>query len=400
MMQQTDDVVIIGAGMGGLYAAHLLKEKHPELSVVVLEKSGRIGGRAGYHNFQGTRVAIGAGVGRLDKDHRLKKLVHKFGIQYQTAPVNIRINMPRSSRYQSMLEKLKGSSAFDSETFQQFATRVLGAKGCQTFIEMSGYSDYTRAAATQTMECYGLDDTLPGWTAMYIPWDQLQTKFAEGIDIRLKSGVASVEREANGLFTVTQASGQVHWAKVVLLAVPIKHVLKLLPVPNRQPIQQSIGWSPFLRVYAKLDDKSIRAMPKTYTVMLGNLRKFIPIRPDKGVFMIGYSDNEYAIQVRPYAQKKDVNYFAQELRRVLNLTELPVILNIWCKWWDVGTHYYKPRQNLKDLDTLRYPFGKNAPCAIIGESVAACNQGWVEGALESSENVLRTFEKKMFFGVL
>lgn len=48
------DVVIVGAGLGGLGAALYLKDKAPSLKVLVLEARSRVGGRT----YTGTTVCI------------------------------------------------------------------------------------------------------------------------------------------------------------------------------------------------------------------------------------------------------------------------------------------------------------------------------------------------------
>lgn len=394
------DVIVVGAGFSGLYSAFLLKKENPSLKIKILEKSARLGGRAGYHNFHGTKVMIGAGVGRYAKDHRLRSLATKLGVQYKRTIVSIDHNIKGGSEaFQRLLKKLKLVSPTENETFEAYARRALGPKDAAHLIELIGYKDYLKAAACHTTKCYGLEDTLPGWEAMYIPWDELSNKLAEGQDIEKKVCVSKVERAADA-FKVTLASdNEVMYSRMLLLATPMKPLLRILPSENTRILSQSVGWSPFLRVYGKLDERSSQMMPKHYTVVEGNLKKIIPIRPDKGVFMIAYTDNDHARVLRPHAMKKDTVFFARELQKALRLKETPVIEDIWHKWWESGTHFYKPRDKLFPINTIRFPFGGDVSCAIVGESVAACNQGWVEGALESAESVFKTFKKKGFLGV-
>jgi monoamine oxidase len=44
-MPEVFDVVVVGAGVAGLYAAYLIRRNNKALRVVVLEASSRIGGR-------------------------------------------------------------------------------------------------------------------------------------------------------------------------------------------------------------------------------------------------------------------------------------------------------------------------------------------------------------------
>jgi len=57
--KKSADVVIIGAGYAGIRAAVAIKEEAPDLSVVVLESSNRIGGRAITSKIGGYNVGLG-----------------------------------------------------------------------------------------------------------------------------------------------------------------------------------------------------------------------------------------------------------------------------------------------------------------------------------------------------
>ena len=74
------DVIIIGSGMSGLYAALTVKKLCPELSFLVIEKEELFGGRAYNVRFENTDVVTGAGIGRKNKDKLLLQLMKDFKI--------------------------------------------------------------------------------------------------------------------------------------------------------------------------------------------------------------------------------------------------------------------------------------------------------------------------------
>jgi protoporphyrinogen oxidase len=55
-------IIIIGAGIAGLYAAYKFKTLNPKNKITILEQNC-IGGRMGSKLFEGTEVVTGAGVG-------------------------------------------------------------------------------------------------------------------------------------------------------------------------------------------------------------------------------------------------------------------------------------------------------------------------------------------------
>jgi protoporphyrinogen oxidase len=60
------DIIIIGSGMAGLYAAYNIQKLSPTTSFLILEKHKKqwIGGRTSNETFYGTTVVTGAGIGR------------------------------------------------------------------------------------------------------------------------------------------------------------------------------------------------------------------------------------------------------------------------------------------------------------------------------------------------
>jgi len=78
------DIIIIGAGLAGLYAAYNIKNKYPDKKLVILESNKRdyIGGRIGNETFYGQEIVVGAGVGRKDTDKLLIGLLHELDINY------------------------------------------------------------------------------------------------------------------------------------------------------------------------------------------------------------------------------------------------------------------------------------------------------------------------------
>ena len=74
------DVIIVGAGIAGLYSAFNIKQMSPNTSFMVLEKYKKqwIGGRLNNEDFYGTTIVTGAGIGRKQKDHLLVQLLERL----------------------------------------------------------------------------------------------------------------------------------------------------------------------------------------------------------------------------------------------------------------------------------------------------------------------------------
>lgn len=364
------DVIIIGGGISGLYAAIHLD------NVLVLE-AGEIGGRTNNEMFYGTRVVTGAGIGRKHKDHLLLDLLDKMGIKTKEFPVNIEyspeinpIDVVKVNQY------LKKDAMH--EPFKKYATRKLGKELYHQFVLSSSYSDYEKDDAYDVTHYYGMEDNKGGWTGVSIPWRELVHKMVKKIKGRVitHSPVKKIEKTWNG-FRVF--SNKIYETRKIILATTVDTVRKLLPLP----IYDKIQGQPFIRIYAKFDKKSaevMRTIVKTHTIVSPPLQKIIPMDADKGVYMIGYADNDSALYFKSFsntpAYRKKISLLIEKEFGIF----LPIIA-IKCYFWNIGTHYYTPvNQNRQQF--IREAQHPMKDILVVGEMVAL-NQGWVEGALES-----------------
>ena len=301
------DVIIIGSGIAGLYSAYNIQKMSPHTSFLILEKYKRqwIGGRTSNDVFYGTQVVTGAGVGRKSKDKLLLKLLKELDVKYGEFRHNV--NYSKMSSPVDILKvinilkaKYKEHPELHNKTFRQFFIKVLGEKLYKQFIISTGYTDYENADIKETIYNYGMDDNASGWTGLRIPWKKMVDTLYHTIGnkhFKFSSNVVSIvrNRENNCLFDIEVENGPTYQCNKVIVATTISGIRQLLP---HKPIYHEIQGQPFLRLYGKFGAKSIEIMKQyvsTYTIVPGPLQKIIPIEPNKGIYMIAYSDNENAL---------------------------------------------------------------------------------------------------------
>jgi hypothetical protein len=404
-MSKEYDVVIVGAGISGLYTAYKIKQTSPTTSVLILEKNprSRIGGRAGTEMFYGTRINIGAGIGREDKNPKLIQLCRDLGIELgksYTANINYssalkaRVANPKRE-YLEIIKCLQGRFRADKDTarkmtFKQFATSVLGGSNAyKMFVKMSGYSDYELADVYETLFNYGLDDNTGGWPQLYIPWTEIVEKLVLEVglaNIRTSSPVSLVlQRPQGGFETFIERVSKPVLSKKVIVATTIDTVQRLIPAR----IYDYIHGQSFLRVYAKFDKVSselLRTYIQSYTIVTTPIQKIIPINPDKGVYMIAYCDNANADDLKGGSK----TMFAELVEKSLGVPEGSLnIIGMKEFYWKVGTHYFSPLpkrfKSRKDfLYEAQHPM---KDLMVVGEALSTY-QGWTEGALESVDAVI------------
>lgn len=397
------DIIIIGSGIAGLYAAYNIKKKYPDKSFLILEKHNKnlIGGRAHTELFYGNEIVTGAGIGRKKKDKLLYKLLNELNIKtsdFVFKPFYSNMFQPISVKdtiyyLKDKFKKYKGKQV----TFKHFAKSILGNKLYNQFLLSVGNTDYENADVYDTLYSYGMDDNYCCFKAFRVPWRKLITKLSIIIGkkhFRFSNNVSKIIRNHTNFhnFIIQTENEKQYLCNKVIIATTITGIRKLL----HYPIYKDIGGQPFLRLYGKFSEKSIPIMKeyvKGYTCLPGPLQKIIPINPDNGIYMISYNDNNNTLALKNNLEntKENRNLYCKLIEKSLGIPEnLLHLISIKDYYWLDGTHYYKPL-NIS-IYKERSGFIKIAQCPekgilVIGEVVSK-NQGWVEGALQSVKSVL------------
>ena len=400
------DIIIIGSGMAGLYSAYNIKKTSPNTSFLVLEKYKKdwIGGRTSNEMFYGTEIVTGAGVGRLDKNPLLINLMNKLDIKY--------------SKYKSIIDYSKTINPIDivkfidklkveykkhpelhGKTFKQFFIKFFGSQMYRNFIVSSGYTDYEDADIEETLYNYGMDDNKGGWTGLHIPWKKMVHKLYDIIGhehFKFSEDVIKISKIKNNpcLFEIITKENKIYYSNKVIIATTISGIKQLVSgASNKNSLYQQIHGQPFLRLYAKFDKKSsaiIKNYISSYTIVPGPLQKMIPMNPDKGIYMIAYSDNDSAINLKDHLKNTPENreLFSELIEKSLGINEKIYIIAIKDYYWPIGTHYYEPLKNFDSRE--KFVYAAQHPengMLVVGEAVSRY-QGWTEGALESVKAVL------------
>ena len=169
----------------------------------------------------------------------------------------------------------------------------------------------------------------------------------------------------------------------LIVATTIDSIKHLFP---EKSIYSKIKGEPFLRMYGKFSDNCINIVKNKLhgrTVVGPPLQEIIPMNPDKGVYMISYSDNKNAI----FLKNKNKTYFEQLLSKIL---DYQISLDsIQSHFWKIGIHYnlilpakYTSREEF--MADAQMPYDN---IFIVGE-VVALDHGWTESALETVESII------------
>jgi len=394
---QKKEIIIIGAGISGLYAAYKFKTLHPKSNITILEQNW-IGGRMGSQLFEGTEVVTGAGVGRKRKDKLLIKLLKELEIPYQEflSKHYYANTLCLSCNVKKTFMKLRKRYTPCKKTFKEYAESILGAEKYKLFVKCSGYSDYEKEDAYDVLYHYGFNDIYDNWTGLSISWTKLLLALIHKINmknIHLRSSVEKIDKISDNNFFV-YTNRKVYACNMIIVATAIDTIRKLLP---RENVYKGIKGQTFLRLYGKFSDcciPIIKEYVKGYTIVPPPLQKIIPMDPDNGIYMIAYNDNKSSKYLKRLLENTEENRvkLCTLIKKALGI---PVETNIYLSniiefYWNIGTHYYTPLDQKKYKNRNEFIKIAQHPMEnilVVGESVSI-NQGWVEGALDSVESIL------------
>lgn len=398
------DIIIIGSGISGLYAAYKIKKYNPNISFLILEKNKNIGGRMGNYDFYGQSVVIGAGIGRKEKDKNLLGLLdelhiktHEFIVQKQFGksiknPVNI-MNIIHELRNEYHKYKI-----VPNMTFKEFGIKHLGKTMYNNFLECAGFRDFENADIYETLYEYGFDDNMSNWIGIGIPWNELLEKLVAYIGkehILTNENIVKINKHNDNTFIIKTEHGREFSSKKVVIATTSDTVQKLLKNICDKNIYKNIQGQTFLRLYGKFSGKSLELMKNVVPVQTNvsnHLQKILPINKEKGIYMITYSDNKYAKSFKNRLENNKENriFWCKELEKALFLPNNSLKLDgIKAFYWPIGTHYYKPLSNIyktrkEFIDRAQHPVDG---IVVVGEMISR-DQGWTEGALKSVNLVI------------
>lgn len=369
------DVIIIGAGISGLYFVHKYL-KNTNIKYIILEKNDYIGGRIKYDTFYDTTIQLGAGV-ILPYHTNLLNLVKELNlelIEIKSKPNKIdNTIIPQIKKiYYDNLNELNNLNL----SFIQFINLYFEPTVIHKIIEYSDYNDYFDENLHKVVNNYPLDDILIKEKQMYVlknGWkdliDKLNNKY-----IQLNESVIEINKSKS--FNVITNKNKYICKKIVvagdLSCANIKWNISI----DINNLYKNIGSVPFYRIYTYHKEPiDVKTLIKTNNL----IDKVIPI--NKHILMAVYTDNYKAIKLKELLdnnKNNKINILNKLLKQVI--PNISPINDIYEQFWNIGIHYYKTNNHTETNYWL------NHDIVFCGE-IFSNTQGWVEGAIQSINNL-------------
>ena len=402
------DVIILGGGIAGLYTAYKLQQKNPKLRLLLLEKNDYFGGRI--YTVHHKDLVFEAGAGRFNETHtRVHKLIDELGLKSKIAPIPSDLHFVPSGPYPAkyfdkdpfqimtpVLQEAKKTprQTLREQTFIQYARKRLSKEDSRFLEDAFGYHE-------QLMEMNAFDavklfdkgmHTRHTFFVLQGGMSQITDKLVQKLGRNVCKKNMSVSQitydQTTNQFEISvneSNQSKLYKAHQCVAALPRP---ALESIPFFKPIRSltnTIGCKTLCRIYAQFDPNNIwfKHIPKATTN--NPLRYVIPIDRDKGLIMISYTDGKYA----RFWKDKDETTMIKRLKTYIHQTfDFEIARPIYTKtcYWDLGTAYWRP--NIKSHEIARKMIQPmDCPLYVCGENYST-NQGWMEGALETSETVL------------
>jgi hypothetical protein len=424
MSSDTYDIVIIGAGMAGLYVAVELAKRQPKKRICLVDKYKFIGGRA--FTYKGTVDGVEyqweEGGARISTKHALLMgLFKKYGLT--TVPIEGASQYKESGAYPiepplfdecraiflEPLERLSGD-VLGQTTIRSLLKRFVKPATLETFLNRYPYrAEFSTLRADLALRVFREEF---GPNEKYVVCKEGLSELVSRMraDFLKRGGTLLVQHELIAMQDTSHAilkkgapsEGEsrpdvILEAPKFVFALP-SEALKRLAVFKGWATLDHLVMRPLLRVFAAFppgpDKKQwFHDLPKIVTAQAP--RFIIPQNVENGSIQISYTDSEDAEPLMRILDEQDGETklgkkLVEDLRVLFGDRTIPDPLFVKTYPWPQGVSYWRPGTYdpyVESRQAIR-PFPKERPgWFVCGESFSV-HQCWIEGALEHAASAL------------
>lgn len=397
-------IVIIGGGIAGLYTAFVLSKKG--LPIVVFEKEESLGGRMYTEEIRPTKnkkFLIEGGAGVIRKDEELiidlcKELHIKLNFWHSETAIVLN-DGEQSEILDYDYPKLLSTICSESDSNKSFQYIVknseletkekIGILIGTTYSELFG-ANSVHVCQENDFNEFLLEDKKVEYGKPVEGWKAL----VKALKNRIKeyNGLIYTEtplKEIGSNYVVVKQKGEtktkVEFSELIVTC-PLHFIpsLKLTSALNEWYllVNKMIEETDYLRVYSYFD-RPLKITKKIATNL--PLQRVIPI--NEQLIMTVYNDGSYAKKIAKMEKepKKLSSYIREQLELLLE-RQIPKIKKNWVIFWNKGIASWKPSKTSPQevLPTIQHPVDNIYFCG----DTYSLHPGWIEGAMESSNDVL------------
>lgn len=396
------NIVVVGGGISGLYLCyHLVKKGYTNLTLV--EKDNIFGGRMVSEEIilsDYTKVSIEGGAGVIrDTDDLMITLLNELNIStnfWTPSPTSLvyvaDTEIIESYGSKELLSKICDDATSDKTLLEVVKTTNISELDKIMFLIGTSYGELFESNALNTCKENNWDEFLYVEHEYGKPkeWSEVTNVLIEMIKGKTNLLLGHKVIEVTTDYILVDENGnnlKIKYDKL-LITPPVNQLQKIKfskPFTSWFSLMNNIQFQiDYLRVYCLLD-KPLKLDSKICTNL--DIRRVIPIT-DR-VIMGVYTDGEDASKIHEIIKRsKDegMMYIEEQLRKIIPISKVE---RIWEFYWSKGICGWKPTSDPLNeyMKYINHPLDNVYFC---GDGYSM-HTGWLEGALESCEDVLSTF---------
>ena len=421
------DYVIIGGCISGLYIYFNLlnSSKFKNKKILLLEKNPHLGGRIYTdkvtHNSK--NYFFEAGAGRFAKSHkRLNKLIKKLDLEKNKLKipnkidfVNLKTKTNQSLYHHTIyLDEItkkyankNNQSKLQKITFKKLLQENFSPQITKHIEEGYEYKDLFTTNAYEAVNNYyknfnsteqfyiltsGMSSIIQNLTKKLNKKNaniKTNTKVNDIIKVKNTSNNYVIKAESNEKKILIKTN-----AIILTVTNDILKTFSILQKVKKSHIE-SVKNTPLTRIYSIFDPKNVWFLNTKKTTTTSPVQYVIPINEKQGTIMSSYTDMDNAVmwnKLNQKSPKKLEEKLLKELSKIYN-KKIPKPKTNRVYHWHNGVAAWQPKFNTKKIKKeIKKPL-YNENIYIAGENYSNY-QGWIEGALETSEIVLNLLKKQ------
>jgi protoporphyrinogen oxidase/cytochrome b involved in lipid metabolism len=411
------DTIIIGCGISGLYIANNLKDKN----YILFDKRDRVGGRIISVNHK--NLIYDAGAVRIQNNHKkLLKLIKSLDLEHDLLEMDCKHDYYLRTKHKNY--SYKGiKHTLDSNFINHGIYDKLYKDVNRLKINKNNFTPYqicnqlyTSEHAQLLKDVYGYDKEIQNGnlitffqnhgkkdSTFYIMKNglsQIINKLYNEINekVFLEHTLLDYEFINNKFKLKIMYKNKIknYSCKKLILAIPPEYLNKIKSLDSIENIINTVDSTNYIRIFAiypKINNKYWYEGICNITTD-SYIRKIIPYNKKDGIIQICYCDGnnaEYWNNIMLYDNLKEK--IQEELKKIFPNKNIPQPTYLTGHYWKKGTYYWKTGTDSNFVGgKILKPF--NNELYISGDSYSN-NQGWSEGALETSDKIIKCINKKI-----
>lgn len=409
------DTIVVGGGIAGLNIVY--QKINPTQSYALFEKESQLGGRISTYLSQ--KYLWEKGAARFNQNHhRLLSLCKELNLDKKIQNIGSSISYYPTTHstssfknpffyiqkvYRYYLKHKKNKKEYENKTYIEYAKNILTKKEIQYLLNSFGYeSELIKTNAEYAIQLFHKDFlpknqfmNLKGGMDQLIHQMEKKIKKKKNVSIYTSYQLQKIKFDSSlhhFLLTFTHSDKKIKFScKNLVLALPKYALQKISYLKKINKDLEKVHCIPLMRTYAVYPPKKKeKVWFDEYGKVTTNhsLRYIIPIDKKKGVIMISYTDGQYAQKVHKLNELNLKKTIKKGVNRVLG-KEIgdPKVLKR--HYWNCGIGLWKKgKYDYHQLSKKMIKPFKKENLYICGENYSM-NQGWIEGALETSYRVIK-----------